>query len=159
MASAWRRCDTCRRVLAIDNYPSPDEQATTCSECLAPKPVRKRRAPASTVTTRRAASGGSAPTKVAAPEAPAAPAEPVPLRAMVGRGEPAARRARARAIALEDLTEAHSEEYEQLLAAAVAERQGPGRARTELVERHREEFEQQLAAANEAEGLPRSAFG
>jgi hypothetical protein len=78
---------------------------------------------------------------------------------MVGRGEPAARRARARAIALEDLTDAHAEEYQRLLAAAAEERRGPGRARTELVERHREEFEQRLAEAQDAEGLPRSAFG
>jgi hypothetical protein len=78
---------------------------------------------------------------------------------MVGRGEPAARRARARAIALEDLTEAHSADYQELLATAAAERRGPGRARTELVEMHREEFEQRLAEATEAEGLPRTAFG
>jgi hypothetical protein len=78
---------------------------------------------------------------------------------MIGRGEPAARRARARAIALEDLTDAHPDEYRELLAHAAAERRGPGRARTELVERHREEFDQRLADAHEAEGLPRSAFG
>ncbi len=81
------------------------------------------------------------------------------MRAMVGRGEPAARRARARAIALEDLTDAHSEEYRALLASAAAERRGPGRARAELVELHREEFERRLAEAQEAEGLPRSTFG
>lgn len=81
------------------------------------------------------------------------------MRSMIGRGEPAARRARARAIALEDLTEEHADEYRNLLAAAAGERRGPGRARTELVERHREEFEERLAAAHEAEGLPRSAFG
>jgi hypothetical protein len=78
---------------------------------------------------------------------------------MVGRGEPAARRARARAIALEDLRDEHATEYQQLLASAVEERRGPGRASTELVELHREEFEERLAAAHEAEGLPRSAFG
>jgi hypothetical protein len=78
---------------------------------------------------------------------------------MVGRGEPAARRARARAIALEELADAHSEEYRELLDKASAERRGPGRARSELVERHREEFEQLLADAHEAEGLPKSAFG
>jgi hypothetical protein len=157
MPSAWRRCDTCRRVLAIDNYPSHDDEATTCSECLAPKPARARRA-TTAVTTRRATSGTSAPRKVAAAE-PAPPPEPVPLRQMVGRGEPAARRARARAIALEDLRDEHATEYQQLLAAAAEERRGPGRASTELVERHREEFEERLASAHEAEGLPRSTFG
>ncbi len=81
------------------------------------------------------------------------------MRQMIGRGEPAARRARARAIALEDLTEAHGDEYSELLATAAAERLGPGRARTELVDRHREEFEQRLNAAHEAEGLHRSSFG
>jgi hypothetical protein len=81
------------------------------------------------------------------------------MRSMVGRGEPAARRARARAIALEGLTDAHPEEYRELLEHALAERRGPGRARSELVERHQEEFETLLAEAHEAEGLPRSAFG
>jgi hypothetical protein len=157
MASAWRRCDTCRRVLAIDAFPSPDDEATTCSACLAPKPARRRST--SPVTTRRAPSAGSASRRPAAPSVPAAPPEPVPIRSMVGRGEPAARRARARAIALEDLTEAHAEEYQQLLAAAAAARRGPGRARSELVELHREEFEQRLAEAQEAEGLSRTAFG
>jgi hypothetical protein len=152
MAPAWRRCDTCRRVLAIDKYPSPDDDATTCSDCLAPKPAPMRRRTAAVTTTRRAATPKPA-------AAPSAPPEPIPLRAMVGRGEPAARRARARAIALETLTDAHPEEYRELLAAALADRRGPGRARTELVERHQEEFDQLLAEAHEAEGLPRSAFG
>jgi hypothetical protein len=78
---------------------------------------------------------------------------------MVGRGEPAARRARARAIALEELTDSYAEEYRELLERALAERRGPGRARSELVERHQEEFDRMLADAHEAEGLPRSAFG
>lgn len=157
MPPAWRRCDTCRRVLAIDAYPSPDDESTTCSECLAPKPATKRRRTSSAVTTRRTSSSGSTPRRQ--PAEPAKPPEPIPLRAMVGRGEPAARRARARAIALEDLTEAHADEYRELLASAAAERRGPGRARSELVELHREEFERRLAEATEAEGLPRSAFG
>lgn len=157
MPSAWRRCDTCRRVLPIDAFPSPDDEATTCSECLAPKAARRRRTTTSTVTTRRTSSSSPAPRR-SAPAEPAPPPEPVPIRSMVGRGEPAARRARARAIALEDLTDAHADDYNRLLAAAAAERRGPGRARTELVEMHREEFEQRLAEATEAEGL-RTAFG
>jgi hypothetical protein len=143
-------------VLAIDEFPTPDAESTTCSACLAPKPAKRRRT-TSTVTTRRSSTGTAAPKRPAAEPAP--PPEPVPLRSMVGRGEPAARRARARAIALEDLTEEHAEEYRDLLTSASTERRGPGRARTELVERHREEFEDRLAAAHEAEGLPRSAFG
>src|SRR3954452_12521731 len=152
MAPAWRRCDTCRRVLAIDKYPSPDEDATTCSDCLAPKPAPRRRRTAAATTTRRASTPKPAAT-------PSAPPEPIPLRAMVGRGEPAARRARARAIALESLTDAHPQEYRDLLAHAQAERRGPGRARTGVVERDQEEFAQLRAEAHEAEGLPRGAFG
>jgi hypothetical protein len=144
-------------VLSIDKFPSPDDEATTCSECLAPKPPRKRRAPSTTTTTRRTAASKATAEREEAPPAP--PPEPVPIRSMVGRGEPAARRARARAIALEDLTEAHSDEYESLLAHAVSERRGPGRARSELVDRHREEFDQLHSAAVEAEGLPASTFG
>jgi hypothetical protein len=143
-------------VLSIDAYPSADDEATTCSECLAPKPARRKRTTPA-VTTRRSSTASAAPKAPAAEPPP--PPEPVPIRSMVGRGEPAARRARARAIALEDLTEAHAAEYNDLLTAAAAERRGPGRARTELVESHREEFEQRLAEALEAEGLPRSAFG
>jgi hypothetical protein len=78
---------------------------------------------------------------------------------MIGRGEPAARRARARALAQEQLTDAHADQYRQLLDRALAERRGPGRARVELVEMHKEEFDRLLSAALEAEGLPGSAFG
>src|ERR1700712_2106231 len=130
MAFGWGPCDTCRRVLPIDDYPSPDLEATTCSACLAPKPAKRRRT-TSTVTTRRTATGTAAAAK-RPPAEPAPPPEPVPLRAMIGRGDPAARRARARAIALEDLTEEHAGEYRDLLSAAAEERRGPGRARTEL---------------------------
>ena len=60
MPSAWRRCDTCRRVLAIDAYPSPDDEATTCSECLAPKPAAQAPGtPRRPCTTRRAAASAA----------------------------------------------------------------------------------------------------
>jgi hypothetical protein len=154
MSSSWRRCDSCRRVLTVDNYASLEASDRTCLECLAPKPAKRRRA-SPTVTSKRTTTSKTATSR----SEPVVPADPAPIRTMIGRGEPAARRARARAIALEDLTDLYADEYRELLASAATERRGPGRARTELVEAHREEFEQRLADAHEAEGLPRPTFG
>lgn len=101
--AAWKRCETCRKVLAADAF---EGDSATCTACLtgpAPKPRTTR---ASAVKTVR----------------PAAPApertERAPLLGVVGSGDLEVRERRARKAALEQLAEVHAEDYEQLLQAA-----------------------------------------
>jgi hypothetical protein len=97
---AWKRCETCRKVLAAEAF---DDDAATCTACLtapAPKPRTTR---ASAVKTVR-------------PAAP--PADRAPLLGVVGSGDLEVRERRAKKAALEQLAEVHAEDYEQLLQAA-----------------------------------------
>ncbi len=106
--SAWRRCERCRRVLAADEY---DDDSPVCRACLAtpitpaPKPAK-----AGPVTRTRKA---PAPRPVAAEPGPRQP-----LMGIVGSGDLEVRERRARRAALDELAEAHPEEFAQLLAAA-----------------------------------------
>jgi hypothetical protein len=101
--SGWRKCDTCRKVRATQEY---DGGAVTCQGCLtAPAPaVRRKAAPVTRTTAPRA------------PKPPAAPAGPrQPLLGTVGNGDLEVRERRARRAALEGLAESHPEEFGLLL--------------------------------------------
>ena len=108
--SAWRRCERCRRVLAADEY---DDDSPVCRACLstpvggAPKPAK-----AGPVTRTR---------KAPAPRPTVASVEPgprQPLLGIAGSGDLEVRERRARRVALDELAEAHSEEFQSLLATA-----------------------------------------
>lgn len=98
---AWKRCDTCRKVLPADSF---TDDGTTCVPCQAGPPPRAPRARASAVTT----------TRVQA----TAPAPRVERVGVVGSGDLEVRERRARKTALEQLAELHAEEYESLLQLA-----------------------------------------
>lgn len=96
------RCDSCRKVLAAEDF---DQPSTTCRACLSGPAPKVRRARASAVTTVRAAT--------------AAPPEPrAPLLGVAGSGDLEVRERRARRSALDQLAELHAEEFTQLLHAA-----------------------------------------
>lgn len=99
--ASWIRCESCRKVLAADQF---DEGQTTCRSCLAGPPPKVRKARASEVKTVR-------------PAAPA-PVERGPLLGVAGSGDLEVRERRARRAALESLAELHAADFEQLLAAA-----------------------------------------
>jgi hypothetical protein len=104
--ASWIKCDTCRKVLAADQF---DEGQTQCRSCAAGPPPKVRKARASAVKTVR-------------PAAPA-PVERGPLLGVAGSGDLEMRERRARRAALESLAELHSTDFEQLLSAA---RKGEG---------------------------------
>lgn len=98
--SGWRRCDSCRKVKAVDEY---DGDGAICTACKSGPPPRKK---AVATVSRR----------VAPTAEPAAPRRP--STGTVGSGDLEARERRAKRIAWEHLAEMHAEEYEQLLQAA-----------------------------------------
>ena len=99
--SGWRRCDSCRKVKAVEEY---DGAASICVACQSGPAPRKK--PAAVAVSRRVT-----PT--------AAPAEPRrPSMGAVGSGDLEARERRAKRTAWEQLAELHPEEYEQLLQVA-----------------------------------------
>jgi hypothetical protein len=100
--ASWIRCDSCRKVLAADDFDPP---ATTCRNCLTGPAPKPRKARASAVTTVRAA-------------APTPPAERSPLLGVAGSGDLEVRERRARRAALDQLAELHAEEFAALLSAA-----------------------------------------
>jgi hypothetical protein len=116
--AAWRRCDTCRRVLPADDF---DGDATTCRACLT-SPVKAAPAKAGPVTRTR--------TAARAPAAPPAPAGPRPaLLGVAGSGDLEVRERRARRAAQQALAESHPEEFALLLRdARLAEGLRPGGA-------------------------------
>lgn len=99
--ASWIKCDTCKKVLAADQF---DEGQATCRSCLAGPVPKPRKARASAVKTVR-------------PAAPA-PVERGPLLGVAGSGDLEMRERRARRAALESLAELHATDFEQLLAAA-----------------------------------------
>ena len=107
--AAWTRCDRCRKVKQSEEF---DDGSPTCRACLT-APVKTAPTPktrASGVTTRRVA-----------PKSPPAVAEIGPrpaLRGVAGSGDLEVRERRARAAAVEQLIELHSEDFEHLLQAA-----------------------------------------
>ena len=100
LMAAWKKCATCKKVLAGDLF---DEGSESCRACVAGPPPKVRAARASAVKTVRP---------------PTPPAERAPLRGVVGSGDLEVRERRAKKAALEQLAEVHAEDYEQLLAAA-----------------------------------------
>ena len=102
---AWRRCESCRKVLAEQEF---DEDQTTCRTCRAGPVPKVRAARASGVTTTR--------TKPAA--APTDPAPRRPLVGIAGSGDLEVRERRARRTALDALAVQHPDDFAQLLLAA-----------------------------------------
>jgi len=100
--SGWRRCASCRKVKAVEEY---DGEAEVCRACQSGPPPKVKKAPA-TVTRR------------VAPTAPAPAGPRKPLLGAVGSGDLEARERRAKRMASEQLAELHPEEYEELLQAA-----------------------------------------
>lgn len=97
---AWKRCETCRKVLASEAF---DGELATCQACVSGPVAKPRTTRASAVKTVRAATP---------------PAERQPLLGIVGSGDLEVRERRAKKAALNQLAEVHAEDYEQLLAAA-----------------------------------------
>jgi hypothetical protein len=110
--SGWRRCERCRRVLPTEEFDGDD---TMCRACrTTPVGGAPRPAKAGPVTRTRKAPAPR-------PQSPAATVEPGPRRPLLGvagSGDLEVRERRARRVALDALAEAHTEEFEQLLAAA-----------------------------------------
>jgi hypothetical protein len=104
--ASWIKCDTCRKVLAADQF---DDGSAKCRSCVAGPPAPVRKARASAVKTIR-------------PAAPA-PVERGPLLGVAGSGDLEVRERRARRAALDAHAEMHADDFEQLLAAA---RKGEG---------------------------------
>ena len=97
---AWKRCETCRKVLAAEAF---EGESPTCQACLTGPVAKPRAARASAVKTVRAATP---------------PAERMPLLGVIGSGDLEVRERRAKKAALDQLAEVHAEDYEQLLQAA-----------------------------------------
>jgi hypothetical protein len=98
MASNWRRCQKCRKVLPIDDF---DGDSEIC---------RADTAKASAAATTGATRPSAATTVTARPRARA-----TPVRDIRGHGDPEVRARRARSRALERLSQLHAEEFGDLL--------------------------------------------
>ena len=96
--AAWKRCQSCRKVLAAKAFPDEGETCTACLSAPAPKP---RPARASAVKTERSAE----------------PASNGGL-GVVGSGDLEVRERRAKKAALDQLAEVHAEDFAHLLQAA-----------------------------------------
>lgn len=99
--ATWRRCDSCRKVLPVDEF---EGEAGTCSAC-----GRK---------VSRGTSGTGAAAVIRTPASRRAESRRVAPTGVVGRGDPEMRSRRARATAIAQLVETHAEDYERLLAQA-----------------------------------------
>ena len=97
---AWKRCETCRKVLAAEAF---EGESATCQACLTGPVAKPRAARASAVKTVRTATP---------------PTERMPLLGVIGSGDLEVRERRAKKAALDQLAEVHAEDYQQLLAAA-----------------------------------------
>ncbi|WP_088319625.1 hypothetical protein [Kineosporia sp. R_H_3] len=117
MAEKWRRCLKCRSIKPVEDFDGDEE---TCRACLT-APVRKPRASASTVTTRRVSvdadapgpAAGSAPSTAAAAVTPAV--RNIAPRDVRGRGDHEVRARRARVRALDRLAEEYPEDFARIL--------------------------------------------
>jgi hypothetical protein len=100
--AGWKRCGTCRKVLAGTDF---DDGSDVCRACVAGPPPKVRAAKATAVRTVR-------------PASTPAPVERGPLLGVVGSGDLEVRERRAKKAALDQLVELHNEDYEQLLSNA-----------------------------------------
>lgn len=98
--AGWKRCATCRKVLAAEAF---EGDAETCQACLTAPAPKVRATRASAVKTVR-------------PATP--PAERAPLLGIVGSGDLEVRERRAKKVALQQLSELYAEDYAQLLQTA-----------------------------------------
>lgn len=101
--TGWRKCDTCRKVRATDEF---DGGTPTCRSCLTAPAPRKRAAPVVRTTTSRTPRATTA-------ETPAGPRPP--LLGTVGSGDLEVRERRARRAAQDALAASHPEEFALLL--------------------------------------------
>jgi hypothetical protein len=97
MASNWRRCQKCRKVLPVEDF---DGDSELCRGDTA-------KAPAATTGTTRPSAATTVTTR---PRAQA-----TPVRDIRGHGDPEVRARRARSRALERLSQLHAEEFADLL--------------------------------------------
>lgn len=121
MAEKWRRCLKCRSIKPVEDFDGDEE---TCRACLT-APVRKPRASASTVTTRRVSVDADlpapAPGAAAATPSTAGPAAVTPVvrtiapRDVRGRGDHEVRARRARVRALDRLAEEYPDDFARIL--------------------------------------------
>jgi hypothetical protein len=117
LAEKWRRCLKCRSIKPVEDFDGDEE---TCRACLT-APVRKPRASASTVTTRRVSVDADAPGPVAGatPSASAAATTPavrtIAPRDVRGRGDHEVRARRARVRALDRLAEEYPDDFARIL--------------------------------------------
>jgi hypothetical protein len=100
VAEKWRRCDRCRKVKPVEEYP---QDAAQCQACDAPAARATSRA-GSAVTTTRVAPAAGAMVRTAA------------MSDLRGRGDHEVRARRARVRALDRLVEQYPVEFEVLLA-------------------------------------------
>lgn len=107
--SGWRRCETCRKVLATEAY---DGDGAVCTPCRT-GPAPRTRQPVTTVT-RTTRTTRTAVARAPQPE----PGPRAPLLGAVGSGDLEVRERRALRAAQQQIIELHPEEYGQLLAAA-----------------------------------------
>ena len=100
VAERWRRCDRCRKVKPVEEYPDGSAQ---CQACDAPAARTTSRA-GSAVTTTRVAPAAGAMVRTAA------------MSDLRGRGDHEVRARRARVRALDRLVEQFPDEFEALLS-------------------------------------------
>ena len=143
VSSQWRRCDTCRKVLQISEFSSPEPTATTCLNCQRPRRAR--------ATTRRSPSGGR--TAASAGSRADTDKSAQPRRGTRGHGDPEVRRARARRRAQHELAEAYPEDFSALVAEGTGSGRGRAAAWAALAEAHPEEYSRLLDVAETDEGL------
>ena len=98
MAANWRRCQKCRRVLPNEDF---DGDSEICRDDVAKASTAAAAPVRASVTTR---------VTTTRPKMPA-----TPVRDIRGHGDPEVRARRARTRALERLSEAHAEEFGDLL--------------------------------------------
>lgn len=101
--SGWRKCDTCRKVRAGEEF---DGGAPTCRSCLTAPAPRRRAAPVTRTTSPR-------PARTPTAETPSGPR--APLLGTIGSGDLEVRERRARRAAQDALAASHPEEYGLLL--------------------------------------------
>lgn len=107
VVSGWRKCDTCRKVRASDEF---DGGTPTCRSCLTAPAPRRRTSPVTRTTTPRTPATR---TPVTDPTGPRPP-----LLGTVGSGDLEVRERRARRAAQDALAASHPEEFGLLLRDA-----------------------------------------
>ena len=114
MAATWRRCETCRKVLSVDEF---DGDATSCVACGRKAERAAARSGPTAVTTRRVPAAAAKASQADSSFGSGGPRRGVST-GVVGRGDREVRSRRARSTALDQLAELHAADFERLLEAA-----------------------------------------